>query len=369
MRAGHIITTIAFFLLAWHTPRAVAAPGCMEGQPSKVIMLADGNWRPELEPVSRAIASQLQDLPVCFEVVWREDPPLDAAAVAGIAETTAAENGAAMAIWLLRGPQDGYQLHLLLPSRNGGKDISREVIVSGREGLAETLAIIVRASIGSAVVWEEDARSPEPTAPLAVPPPKRTNVAEAARDDRVVRPHHDESARLAFWASYFIGFPNRATDPVQGAALGLWIAVFRHVDLFASYLVLHPIEESVGGVGLRLRRHPTWIGGTLRFSAGRTELAAGVAVDIDYVVEDYSFSGSAPNRLEDPEPRVQISIIPMMGASFRIHQRLSLFAKICGEIVLNQYRYQILTEVGPKTVFNPWPIQPALLVGVEVRPF
>jgi hypothetical protein len=330
----------------------------------RVVMIAENAARGEMAPYIVSIASQMGDLPVCFRTEWREDPMPEGEAGNEIARHVAEESNAIVVFWLVPAFK-GYQLRLFLPFRDLENEITREVEVAGDYGLAETIAVIVRVSISTAIADKNTLSKPENPAVAA-----RSDDGETmrlSRNTKILKPKENARGRLQVSAAYYVGASSAKLFPTHGAALGLGVLTTDFLTLFAQYTVLAPLEFSSGGADVLLQRHPVWIGGHFFHIIGRLEMGASIALGIDYITERYSVLDENTDLQLEPDSRVQASIVPMINLSLQLLGILYLTTSLSGEIVLNQFRYSVMKDNEKITVYDPWPIQPALMIGLELR--
>jgi hypothetical protein len=345
---------------------------CASSDGSPVVMIADSSRRPQMEPFVASIASQLGDLPVCFRVVWRDDGADEPGRGAEVAREIADATGAVVVFRLAPAPQS-YQLRLFLTSRGGEREIERDVDVAPEGKPEETVAVIVRASIATAI---EDSGFGEPAggavstpapAPGAPAPPPVPPAALV--EDRAVpsAPEPHAPGPVALGAAYLIGLTGVGTTPTQGAQLDIGVRIAGAFSLHAGYLALAPLDVSSQGIDLELRRHPVRVGGRFSLAHNRLELRAGAAVGIDTVAERFHATDPDAVLAAAQGLRVQVSVAPDLALGIRLNRRLYATVSLSAEVVCNQVRYAVREDGQRKTVYDPWVVQPALAIGLELR--
>jgi len=362
-----VIAAIVVLCVAVETSSRASSDSCDGAGDVAVVMLAESSSRAVMEPYAASIASQLDDLPICFSVAWRDEPLADAQRGAAVAREVAGASNTAAVFWLTP-TQTGYQLRLFLPRRGDEGEIERNVEVPSKDGLGETLAVIVRVSITTAIAdafpaAPEKAASAEPTKPEGAP------EGAAATEEREEEPQKNvrRDGIILLGAAYAIGITGARVSPAQGAELSIGARISKRFSLYASYRLFVPLEISKTGVDLALRRHPMQLGARFSYAFGRLELLAALGIGMDYVVEEYDLQEGNAALATDPEPRVQASIIPALGLAFELYRILYATFALSGDIVCNQYSYAARRDGEKTSIYDPWTVQPQLAVGLELR--
>jgi len=368
---GVIAGLLAALLTALAASSAEAQPGdTAAGGSPIVLMLVPADTDEDVSRlVVRAVQSQLSDLDVSFRLSPVERLPDGLRGQIALAEQLAAESSALAVFWC--DLADREQVFLYLRGVEADRILVRRLEEPDVGGMAEALAIIVRASIGEllrggrvgiavaeAVAAEEPVPAPAPVEPAEQPPAP----VEGEPAPRVLR--------IANRIGYVFETYSGEQPATHGLGLGVGIRVHPNIWLLAGYTIAATIRGG-GGEGdaaaIRLARHPIHLGLGGFLEAGAFELGGSVAAVVDYVTFEVRELREGMDAVEDNDD-VLVSLLPALEARLWLFSRLQAVLAVGAEIPLRAAHYVARTlDGGQEVLLDAWPAQPWILAGLAVE--
>lgn len=368
-----------------------------------VVMIAARSQEIAARELHRAVGAQLSDAPVSLALHWVESLGKDLRSELLQARRLARGKGVAVVFWCdLQGSDDVY---LYLSEPGGGRLLVRAVPQGKPSARAESLAIIVGASV-RAFLQAGSAKGPGvgsgPAAPPARPPsgkgygpsgPARAQLG--ARESRpssdgatagsregpeptaagpfLVRPGPRRPPRLSLEFGYALGTYNRDNAPLHGARLALTWHLGSKLSLFVSYRVSQSILGRAGSTEVELQRNPIALGGILRFGRGRFTLGGTAALVADYVATSARATLGSGAVLEGTRAQGDWQLLALAGlvggveVVDRVWVELSLGAEFA--IYSREYYVRVPGVAGyrEEAVLGPWLVQPFGLLSLRLE--
>jgi hypothetical protein len=361
-RRAAAISLAALAALLWARGAACdESPG-----PLRVVMLLDEDRTEVAGPVSKAVDAQLSDLEV--ELVLEELVALPEKLPEQVKEAEAVleRSGALAVLWFdFTGPSEVY-LHVSGPESDRVL-VRRLEPAAGEVGLAEELAIIVRATveallaggrIGVAVAELGLAPRPPPRAESGPPLPSPPERPEPRPE-----PEPSAASRLALLVGYALHVRSSAHPAVHGLAIGLEAHIRGPLFLSAGYRAFSPIEKRGELVDVRVARHPAQLGMALAFDLGRLRLGAGVEMQLDYLTEEVSNLSEGMERAGDLDD-LELSLLPRAELLVRLADRLAIRAAAGAELPLNPRHFTAERAGRTEVLVDTWSARPLLELGI-----
>lgn len=317
----------------------VARAGAEEATP--VIMMAPTADQDLPRRAAEAVASQLADLPVSFDVEWVADVPLDLRAQVDAARKVAARRDATAVFWIdLTLPE---QLFLYFAEPEGGRILVRTIRSEGEgmEARLETVAVIIRGAVkailagGKIGVEAPPEEPPEPTGPRGV---------------------------LDVFLAYALTLYSSEAPTLHGARLGLSTRLKGWARIHLAYRLQVPVSVEGEYVGLTVSPHPIELGLTGRFRLGDWYLDAGVGLMVDVVTIDVT-------ALEDDvlarsiDHRWLFGATPSLAFGRNLGRVAAIYLAVSADVMFNEQWYAVETPEGTQTVLEPWNVRPVFQLG------
>lgn len=330
-------------------------------------MLAARDRTEDSLTIAKAVAAQLSDLPVELRTEWVEALPSGAEEQKRFAEDKARETGAALVFWCDLGHKE-QTLFIFFPDPGKGGVLVRELQGSGKGGVSETLAIIVRSSASTIINHSGAKESHNGRDQTADEDSMAKDYENPPKPKAPPSPKPETESLIDLEPAYAINVHSSADPAVSGFSLGLAVHLGKGWAVSAAYLFFAELKENGADVELSLRRHPTWLGGRYAHRFGAFDVGAGLALVIDYLSE--SISTFSPNLAAQPGGSdVQISAVPMFRASLGVFESIRVFVAVGAEIPINPVRYVADDSNGKQVVYESWPVQPMGLAGLSLGIF
>ncbi|MFO8072453.1 MAG: hypothetical protein R6V85_11320 [Polyangia bacterium] len=333
-------------------------------EPLRVVMLLDADRTEVARPVTRAVEAQLSDLDVELVIEELEALPEQLPGQVREAEAVLERSGALAVLWFdFTGPSEVY-LHISGPESDRVL-VRRLEPAAGEVGLAEELAIIVRATVEALLSGGRIGVAVEELAPR---PPLRTESGPPPpfppdRPEPRLEPEPSAASRLALLVGYALHMRSSDHLAVHGLAIGLEARVRGPLFLSAGYRAFSPIETRGELADVRVARHPAQLGMALAFDLGRLRLGAGVEMQLDYLTEEVSNLADGMRRAGDLDD-LELALLPRAELLFRLAERLAIRAAAGAELPLNPRHFTAKRAGRTEVLVDTWSARPLLELGI-----
>lgn len=321
-----------------------------------------------MQSIVEAVEAQIADLGVELEVRLSGEIPSNASERSAAAIAYLREPGILAVFWCL--PEaTRYRAYVYFPTDSQGAPKLRDVEVAGPDGTGETLAVILRASIISLLQSRKEmstaavAPPPQPPKPLSdrVHPTDNASIEE---NIPLSKPTEKNKNLLRLEGAYTAAIPSADWQPIHGALLSAGLKIFDLVRIHLSYTVAAPYHTGSPDLALTVRHHPIGLGMMLFFVHKIVEARFRLSLCIDYATTEFSSNNEALSA-SSAAGQVEISMQPNLEAAIAIVGGFKIFFGLGMNVFLTRPKYTVQMSDGPKTVFDPWAIQPVGTVGVS----
>lgn len=330
---------------AWATASliAVTALAARVGaqEPTPVIMVAPTHDEQLSRRAAEAVASQLADLPVTFDVEWVAHVPPELRAQVDAARQVSARRNATAVFWVdLTLPE---QLFLYIAEPEGGRILVRTIHSEGEgmEARLETVAVIIRGAVkailagGKIGVEAPPAEPPEPPGPTGA---------------------------LDVFLSYALTLYSDEALLLHGVRLGLSTRLKSWARLYLAYRLQVPVRVEGDYVGLTVSPHPMELGLTGRFHLGDWYIDAGVGLMVDVVSVDVT-ALEEEVMTRSVEHRWLFGATPSLALGRTLGRVASIYLAVSADVMFNEQWYAVETPDGSQTVLEPWNVRPVFRLG------
>jgi hypothetical protein len=333
-----IRTTAAIVVLA-----SLALSPSARAEPTPVVMVAPKHHEELARRTAEAVAAQLADLPVSFDVEWVDDLEPSMRSQVGAAREVSARLGSTAVFWVdLSLPE---QLFLYIAEAEGGRILVRSIRSEGEdlEARLETVAVIIRGAVKAILAGGKIGVEAPPPPPPAPPEPTRA---------------------LDVFGAYVLTLYSSEVMLLHGARLGLSARLSGWARAFLAYRLQLPLEVKDRYVELDLSPHPLELGliGRFRFGDWFVDAGAGLLVDVVTVdvtaLDDNVLTRSVSHRW-------LFGASPLIAFGRSLGRTVSLSLAVSADVMFNEKWYAVQTPDGPKTVLRPWRVRPVFHLGAS----
>lgn len=319
---------------------AIGAPAAAQ-EPTPVVMIAPADDEEPSRRAAEAVAAQLADLPVTFDVEWVERIEPELRVQVARAREITEQRSATAVFWIdLSVPE---QLFFYIAEPEGDRILMRSISAEGEgvEARLETLAVIIRGAVKAILAGGKIGVEAPPVEPVEPPGP---------------------SGALDVFLSYTLVLYSSEELLLHGARIGLSARLAGWARVFAAYRLQLPLRVEDDYVGLDVSPHPVEIGLAGRFPLGDWYLEAGVGVMVDVVTVDVA-------ALEDNVITRSVNHHWLFGAtpSLTLARNLgriaSIYLAVGADVLFNEQWYGVETPEGTRTVLRPWSVRPVFRLG------
>jgi hypothetical protein len=356
------ILAITASVTALSTATAVAE----DGGAQSVVMIVKVGEEGAADPLIRAASSQLSDLEVVLKPHPEPDLPQGIVAWVTVAARVLRSHQAIAVFW--RDPSPEGRVHVFYFKNETARIISRDVELPEAGEPSEAVAIIVRQTVAEILAGEELGEEapfppPRPDEPAEEPPGE---VPDSDGDEPTPpSPTVPSFHRLQVSAGYTVQLQASKGMLVHGPALGLGVRVHRQVEIFAGYRFVWPTRIEDTDASLEIARHPVHLGLRAFVPTGRFRLGGAAALVVDYQTVDISelSPGLAPTT---GDGEVELAVTADLEAGLEIVGWLWLRLALGAELQLTRQYYYLpdSSAGGQRVLFDPWPVQPRVVLGL-----
>ena len=345
--------------------------------PSTVALLLSRKVEVRSLTLARAVETQLADLPISFQIEWVDDYAASLNDQETVAEEVAGRLNAFAVIWCDLEETD--RVYFYLTSSVTEKNILvRRVDGAGEESFDEAIAIIARSSIDALLAGGkigiakelEDAEVPEgediseeSTSP-EVPVFLNVEIGEVVIKLR----SKERTNHLALDTAIAFQIFSYEHQVASGLALMARFRILHMLCGFVGYTFLPLSEYSRLGVQLSIEQRPIYAGVLLLNKHGRFEFGAGVALKLNFLKEDYR-TVVDDMEAQPSRTRIGVAFVPSVRLNMHILESFGIFASLGAEIPLNRVMYTLNDGLRYQTIFEPWPVQPVVILGIVANLF
>ena len=338
-----------------------------EAQPRpRIILLTAAQQIVDSEEDLILIESQLEDLPVRFEVIRQQNRGPDSTGSDELAHKLANEDGVLAVVWL-----DGVNsnsIHFLLEGENGIRLFNRDLGENRAAAVQkESLALILRATV-QALIEEQPSAPPSAQPPSPVADSQKVAIAETIGGEHR-RSSAEESAKpslVGVETAYAYRAYDESFPALSGFHMGVHVNLWAMLQLFVEYELRQSMQSSGSCVETTFRSHPISTGGRLFWRLKRLALGPYLTATVD-VLRAETKSTCRQVNVDSKIAHAHVSLALGFFVDFRIHERLGLFLMGEGDLLIHGQRYVGPKEDGEKEVLlEPWRVQPALTVGLSI---
>jgi hypothetical protein len=310
-------------------------------EPARVVMIAPTGDRELNQRAAEAVAAQLGDLLVTFELEWVDEMPPEMRAQVDRAREVTARRRATAVFWLdLTQPE---QLFLYIDEPEGGRILVRSISSEGEgvESTLETAAVIIRGAVKSILAGVQVGVEAPPEQPEERPGP---------------------TGELDVFLSYALMLYSSEELLLHGARIGLSARLAAWARIYLAYRLQLPLEIETAYVGLDVSPHPMEIGLAGRFHLGDWYIEAGAGLVVDVVTIDVT-------ALEDDvmarsvDHRWLFGAVPSLAVGRNLGRIASIYLAVSADVLFNEHWYAVDTPEGTQTVLRPWNVRPLFRLG------
>ncbi len=354
-----VVAVVAFGAVA-RMPGAAAEPFQI------IVMIVPEGEEEALSAAIQAVESQLADLDVSFQLERVEAFPDKLSAQIEIAADVAMRHKSLSVIWCDSSNSD--QVLLYLSEATGDRLLVRRIKEVEAGGRAETLAVIVRASVNAMLRGGEIgvAVSEIPTEQTSGHPERPA----ADRDEVSSESPPGPEQRHLVWlqVAYAMYVHSRERPVIHGGHMAIGVRVFSSLSIVGGYAILQRIESTGDSGTLELARHPVELGLAWEIALGSFTLSPSLQLWFDVAVAKMR-SDRAEVAPRDNRDFV-FSLLPALELGYDIFERFSLFLCAAAEVSLNAVHYVVdRRSSGKETLIDSWPVQPWIFAGLKVEIF
>jgi hypothetical protein len=332
-----------------------------------VAMLVEVGGEDQADPLIRAASSQLSDLGVVLRLHPEPELPQGIVARVGVAARVARQYEAVAVFWQDPGPAG--RLNVFYLRDDVARILTREVESPEVGEPSEAVAIMVRQTVAEILAGEvigEEAPLPGDE-PVAVEPPVEDDGQPAAEDS----PDQAQATEPSFHRlELALGYTlqAQAAEPLllHGIAVGLGWRFHPNLALIGGYRFAWPSRVEDDAATIKVSRHPAHLGLRAWFELGRFRLGGAAALVVDYVTVATPELSQSLERISDDGDLGLATTVDFV-AVLMLADWLGLAVSIGAEIPLKRKFYYIPGPEGAddrRVLFDPWPAQPRVVVGL-----
>jgi hypothetical protein len=341
--------------------------------PPKVLLIGSAveSNTSEMRSIVDGVAAQLVDLGVVLEMKESAFLPEDEVRREEAAKGYFNAENLVAVLWCTA-DGDMYRAYIYLRKPTGDSDMSvRSIEIATAEGTGETLAVILRASVMALREAESDEE------------PSKSNVKnqDSLREERHDSVQNGVRNRatithtaglpvgsmklLTLDAAYILSVPSQKWHLIHGAHLGLALKIFAFARLYISYCVAAPLRIANSDIRLRIVPHPVGLGVVFFLHHRIVEPRFRMGLGIDYATLSYTVRDDSLTS-DDQTGYIQISLVSALELGIDLADLFKIVAGFGMNVHMTRPRYDLTFSETPRTVFEPWPVQPFATIGVSL---
>jgi len=322
------------------TAALVIATSAAAEEPTPVVMIAPAGEEELNQRAAEAVAAQLADLPVTFELERVEQLPEEMRAQVDVARQITQGQGATAVFWL---DPTVPELLLYIDEPEGGRILVRSISSAGEgvEARLETVAVIVRGAVKSVLAGAPVGVEAPPEQPVEPPGP---------------------TGELDVFLSYALVLYSTEEMLLHGARLGLSARIAGWLRAYLAYRLQLPLEVEGDLVGVDLSPHPMEAGLAGRFELGDWYVEAAVGLVVDVVTVEVT-AAEDDVIARSVEHRWLVGAFPSLGLGRSLGTIASIYLAVSADVLFNEHWYAVETDDGNQTVLRPWNVRPMLRLG------
>jgi hypothetical protein len=341
------------FWLVLVTNGAPARAAAQDQSDKRLVFLAvrqDEQTQERALDLASAIQDQVADLGFSIAMGWVDGFAKDVPLQNEHAKNTIRNTGVLGALWLIE-TDDGLVFHLIAANESGQWSLVRQIEPDTQMATAETLGIIVRASLTAFLDGKSEPEFKPPTTDTRRSPDKT-----------------DHTPTLSGAAGYAIVVTSDDLAPMQGLGVRVMLSLTPALQAFAGYTALFPVSMTHDLATLELTHHPADMGLKIGSMWSCVELAGALSVTINYVSSSIDPAATTLKANED-SGNIQISLAPELWLTVWVLGRLGVYASIGADILVSRPRYIIQLAEEEQLIHRPWPFAPRGFVGLTLALF
>ena len=334
---------------------------------------SDSDTARQRRAIADAVASQLTDLDVAMSVALVPNLPQgNGEILQQNARKTAEELGVSGVFWYTSETDNTVaHLNLYIKLSDGEWMIQRVLDLESVQGLAETLAIIMRSvlyvtlsqvGVGGDEGEKTSNAKGEPN-PLDAYVNADTPVQHLEPSPEPSQEDISSTAQLRITTAYLLGWTSTRTSPSQGLDVTVGVGIVPWLTVFAGYALLRRIKAEHHGILISVWRHPVRLGIETTMKRNRWTIGASLAASLDYV--SWDLVEISPGMVAgEGDAQLELSGVALIVGTFRLYKRSWLFASAGLEFFAIRPRFIVRTALANEEAYNPWPVQPMALIGI-----
>lgn len=354
-------------------------------------MMAARDQTEAAKELFRAVDAQLSDTPAALALHWVDRLGQDLRAELLQARRIVRTAGALVVFWCdLTGSDDVY---LYLAEPGGGRLLVRRVPQGAPSARAESVAIIVGASVRAHLDGGWRAQK-EPFRKGGGGPAQRPgDLGHTKGDgqpsgagapgvlplegppDRAITgvPGPRRPPRLSLELGYAVDTYNQDNAPIHGVRLALTLRLVRLFSVFVSFRVLQSVNGRDSAAEVGLQRNPIAMGGILHWRLGSFLVGGSAALVADYVATEARASWLLGGTLDRSDGRGDWHLLgaaALLGG-YQVVERLWIELSLGTEFIILSNEYWVsVPEVGgvrEVRILRPWKVQPFAVLGIRLE--
>jgi len=319
----------------------------------------------QADPLIRAASSQLSDLDVELRLHPEPDLPQGIVARVVVAARVLRSYDAVAVFWRDPGPEG--RVHVFYFNNDVARIISRDVELPEAGEPSEAVAIIVRQTVAEILTGEVIGEE----APLPAEEPGdafEDDPEPAAEIPETPEPAEPSFHRFGVSAGYTTQFQASEEILLHGFAFGLGVRVHPQVEIFGGYRLVWPIHIEDDEATLEIDRHPAHLGLRAWLPAGRFRFGGAAAFVVDYQTVSTPWLADGFDPVDDGGELV-LAATADLEAWLEILDWLWLRLALGAEILFSHQYYYLPATAGATepVLFDPWPVQPRVVLGVSAE--
>ena len=252
-------------------------------------------------------------------------------------------------------------------------DISRPIDVTSRDGMTESLAVIVRSWVTAVLGVDSDASLVESSASPSEAdstkaPPAEDDENQSDEDtvkeddgqpsDEEERPGTDVTGRpdlfemkvairqrgrlsmgtkrLLIEAAPAIRVQSSAHPAIFGGDFLAGVRAKAGLFVFAGITFYVRTEDEASGVELKINRYPVKLGSRYAFSLGRVALGPSLALEIETLVKEITLPESGEMAYGNRDSEIEISLVPMLFVTIPVWHLVRVVGAAGAKIPFNE---------------------------------
>ncbi len=332
-------------------------PG-VAGENPVVMMISPGQID-DAGPVISSVQNHLREIHVELRLSNQDFPSVGLPEQLAIAAEQARQHDAIAVLWVDLALAE--QFFLYLSGHDSNRVLVRQLGGMTGEGLAETVALIVRTTVEEMLSGGRIGMESTPTVP-------KTNEARGDRDEGTSPVASLPQPRQLFSleTAYVYTAVSDKIPSEQGFNLGMELSPWRNLWVRLSYTILQPIVANGDLSDLRVARHPLGLGLGLDILLNRISVAPELGLVMDVAtLENFNL---APG-MTATEDRVDVGFAASIAfrVSLFITKNVLLFARVAAWVPFVHKNYVVEGFSSRESLHQPFHVQPVVMVGISTH--